>query len=175
MELCASGVNYFRPVPPQRRQEPQHRTEKIRRFLGKIELVDLLDVIAELRKLNQPVPRPLRLPTQAEVNAAEDQLGVKFPADYHRYLLAASDVVYGSLEPGIVTPEAGHLSLVDIAESAWDEMEVPRELLPFCEDNGDYYCLNQAAEVEYWSHNGRTSETWKDLATWIKEVWIEEG
>src|SRR5436190_2703820 len=137
--------------------------------------MNLPGVIAELCERNEPVPKPLRLPTEAEVNAGEDQLGVKFPADYRQYLLSASDVVYGSLEPAIVIPDAGHLSLVDIAETAWDEMEVPRELLPFCEDNGDYYCLNQAGEVEYWSHNGATDEKWKDLATWIKEVWINEG
>ena len=137
--------------------------------------MNLTDVISELRELNEPVPKPLRLPTEAEVTAAENQLGVKFRPDYRRYLLEASDVVYGSREPAIVIPDAGHLSLVDIAETAWDEMEVPRELLPFCEDNGDYYCLNQAGQVEYWSHDGATDEKWKDLATWIKEVWIDEG
>lgn len=137
--------------------------------------MNLSDVIAELRALNEPVPKPLRLPTEPEVNAAEEQLAVKFPADYRRYLLTASDVVYGAREPAIVIPDAGHLSLVGIAETAWNEMEVPRELLPFCEDNGDYYCLNQNSEVEYWSHDGATDEKWKDLATWIKEVWIDEG
>jgi hypothetical protein len=137
--------------------------------------VNLADVIAELRELNEPVPKPLRLPTADEVRAAEDQLAVKFPDDYRRYLLEASDVVYGSREPAVVIPDAGHLSLVEMAESAWDEMDVPRELLPFCEDNGDYYCLNNKGEVEYWSHDGATDEKWKDLATWIKEVWIEEG
>jgi len=137
--------------------------------------MNLPDVIAELRELNEPVPKPLRLPTEVEVKAAEDELGVKFPADYRQYLLAASDVVYGSLEPGIVIPDAGHLSLVDLAGAAWEEMEVPRELLPFCEDNGDYYCLNQNGAVEYWSHDGVTDEKWKNLATWIKEIWIDEG
>src|SRR6185436_14200573 len=137
--------------------------------------MNLSDVLIELRELNEPMPKPLRLPTQNEVSVAEAQLGIKFHADYRQYLLKASDVVHGALEPAIVIPEAGHLSLVDIAETAWDEMELPRGLLPFCEDNGDYYCLNEAGEVEYWSHNGRTDEKWKDLATWIKEVWIEEG
>jgi hypothetical protein len=137
--------------------------------------VNLPDVIAELRELNEPVPKPLRLPTADEVRAAEDQLAVKFPDDYRRYLLEASDVVYGSREPAVVIPDAGHLSLVEMAETAWDEMDVPRVLLPFCEDNGDYYCLNNKGEVEYWSHDGATDEKWKDLATWIKEVWIDEG
>jgi len=136
--------------------------------------MNLPDVIAELRELNEPVPKPLRLPNADEVAAAENQLAVKFPDDYRRYLLEASDVVYGSLELAVVIPDAGHLSLVEMAETAWDEMELPRELLPFCEDNGDYYCLNQNGEVEYWSHDGATDEKWKDLATWIKEVWIDE-
>ena len=134
--------------------------------------MNLSDVIAELRELNEPVPEPLRLPTPDEVSAAEDRLVMKFPADYRRYLLEASDVVYGALEPAIVIPDAGHLSLVDIAETAWNEMEVPLDLLPFCEDNGDYYCLTEAGEVEYWSHNGTTDEKWANLATWIEEVWI---
>jgi|ERR1041385_1569356 hypothetical protein len=137
--------------------------------------MNLFDAIAELRELNEDVPKPLRLPTAAEVTAVENQLGVKFPEDYRRYLLEASDVVFGALEPAIVISDAGHLSLVEMAETAWDEMEVPRELLPFCEDNGDYYCLNQSGEVEYWSHNGASDDKWKDLATWIREVWIDEG
>ncbi|HEX3144294.1 MAG TPA: SMI1/KNR4 family protein [Pyrinomonadaceae bacterium] len=137
--------------------------------------MNLSDVIAELRELNEPVPKPLRLPTDAEVDAAEDQLGVKFPADYRHYLLRASDVVYGPLEPAVVIPDAGHLSLTDIAETAWDEMEVPRNLLPFCDDNGDYYCLTETGEVEFWSHDGATDDKWKDLATWISEVWIGEA
>jgi len=137
--------------------------------------MNLPDVIAELRELNEPVPTPLRLPTANEVNAAEEQLALKFPADYRHYLLEASDVVYGALEPAIVIPDAGHLSLIAMAETAWDEMDVPRNLLPFCEDNGDYYCLNESGEVEFWSHNGATDEKWKDLATWIKEVWIDES
>ena len=137
--------------------------------------MSISEVLAELRDLNEPVPKPLRLPTETEVNLAENRLGRKFPDDYRRYLLEASDVVYGTLEPAIVMPDAGHLNLVEIAESAWDEMDLPRDLLPFCEDNGDYYCLTADGAVKFWSHNGTTDESWKDLATWIKEVWIEQS
>jgi hypothetical protein len=137
--------------------------------------MNLPDILAELRELNEPVPTALRLPTAAEVNLAENRLGVVFPADYRRYLLESSDVVFGALEPAIVTPDAGHLSLVDMAQSAWEEMDLPPELLPFCEDNGDYYCLAPDGTVKFWSHNGATDEAWPNLATWIKEVWIEQG
>lgn len=137
--------------------------------------MNVAEVISELRRLNQPVPKPSRLPTDNEVRAAEEQLRVKFPDDYRRYLLEASDVIYGTLEPAVVTPDSGYRNLVVVAESAWEEMEVPRNLLPICEDNGDYYCLNERGEVQFWSHNGTTDEKWPDLATWIKAVWIDGG
>jgi hypothetical protein len=135
--------------------------------------MQLSEVISELRLLNEPVPQPLRLPTEDEVRDAENRLGINFIQDYRHYLLKASDVTYGTLEPAIVIPDSGYLNLVQVAEFAWNEMEVPRNLLPICEDNGDYYCLNEKGEVLFWSHNGTTDEKWQNLATWIKEVWIE--
>ncbi len=140
-----------------------------------LNLMKLSEVIGELRRLNQPVPKPFRLPTENEVRAAEERLGLKFHEDYQRYLLEASDVVYATLEPAVVAPDSGYLSLIEVAESAWGEMGMPRNLLPICEDNGDYYCLNEKGEVQFWSHNGTADEKWPDLATWIKEVWIEGG
>ncbi len=105
----------------------------------------------------------------------EQQLGVTFHADYRKYLLEASDVVYGTKEPCTVTPDSGHTDLVNVAQTAWDQMGVPRHLLPICEDNGDYYCINEAGQILFWSHNGATDEKWPSLAAWIKQVWIEKG
>lgn len=68
------------------------------------------EVIVELRGLNQPVPEPLRLPTEEEVEAAEERLGIKFTAEYRQYLLEASDVVYGTLEPAVVVPDSGKVT-----------------------------------------------------------------
>jgi hypothetical protein len=133
----------------------------------------LADVIAELRSRNEPVPQPLRLPTDAEVDGAEKRLGVKFPRDYRYFLLQGSDIVYGTVEPAIVTPDAGHLDLTEVAKDAW-KAGVPKDLLPFCESNGDYYCLNSNGRVVFWSHDGATDENWPDLAHWIHSVRIEE-
>lgn len=133
----------------------------------------LKEAIRELRARNKPVPIPRRLPTEAEVNAAERRLGFTFPPDYRQYLLEASDVVFGYPIPAAVPPR-GHDDLVEVAETAW-ELGVPRNLLPFCEDNADYFCLNGEGEVVYWSHDGVVDERWADLASWIQEVWIEGG
>lgn len=137
--------------------------------------MNLDDVIRELRVLNKPVPKPRRLPTPEEIENAERKLGVRFHPDYHKYLLQASDVVYGILEPATVVPKSGHTYLADVAQDAWEQMDVPRELIPICEDNGDYYCMNAEGEVVFWSHNGVTNERWPNLATWIQQVWIENG
>lgn len=133
----------------------------------------LEEAIQKLRSVNESVPKPARLPTESEIAAAEKKLGIEFTADYHQFLLQASDVVYGAFEPAMVTPGAGRLDLVTMAREAW-EIGVPEELLPFCESNGDYFCVQGDGRVVYWSHDGTTDETWPDLAHWIVEVWLEE-
>jgi hypothetical protein len=117
----------------------------------------------------------MRLPTEAEVTAAEKEIGIQLHPDLRKYLLEASDVVYGTLEPVTVTDPSFNTHLPSVCESAWEEMDVPRKLLPICEDNGDYYCMNKKGEVVFWSHDGATDEKWKDLATWIEELWIGEN
>ena len=136
--------------------------------------MNLDEVIQALRELNEPVPQPLRLPTPKKIDEVEERLGYQFHPDFRTYLRQASDVVYGTLEPVTVTPDSGHTDLRRVAPRAWD-MGVPRSLLPVCEDNADYFCMNGRGEIVYWSHNGLTDEKWPDLATWIKEVWIDEG
>ncbi len=132
-------------------------------------------VIKKLRRLNEPVPIPMRLPTSDEVDTAEQQLDVKFTPDYRKFLLEASDVVLGALEPATIADPESHTHLIKIAEDAWNQMDLPKNLLPICEDNGDYFCINAKGEVVYWSHNGTTDEKWADLATWLQEVWIDEN
>ena len=70
-------------------------------------------------------------------------------------------------------PPSGHLDLFEIAETAWSVMRVPRHLLPFVEDNGDYYCFAPSGEVVYWSHNGTTDEKWPTIAAWRQQVCVE--
>jgi hypothetical protein len=137
--------------------------------------MNLTEVISQVRKLNQPVPVPPRLPSVDEVESAESQLGIKFHEDYRQFLLEASDVVYGTLEPARVTPDSGHLDLVRMVRAAWNEDGVQRHLLPICHDNANYFCVSETGEVLNWDHNGPTDEKWPSLAAWIKQVWIEGG
>jgi hypothetical protein len=136
---------------------------------------ELAKVIGELREKNEEVPEPLRLPTVEEVTSAEEKLGVEFPGDYRVFLLTASDIIYGALEPALLTdPDSGD-DLVRLATEGWERVGIPRELLPICEDNADYYCMNEAGEILFWETDGLTGEKWKNMAEWIRKVWIEEG
>jgi hypothetical protein len=134
------------------------------------------EAFAALRERNEQVPTPPRLPTPADVAAAEKALGRPFPPAFRRYLLEASDIVLGTLEPVTIADPESHTHLPDVAAAAWEEMDLPKTLLPLCEDNGDYYCMNKKGEVVFWSHNdGDITETWASLATWIEEVWIGDA
>lgn len=132
-------------------------------------VADLTEMIAELRRINRPVPRPLSLPTEAEVRGAEQRSGVRFHDDLRRYLLEASDVVYGTKEP--VTIDGSHTDIEAVILAA-KESGVPDGLLPICEDNGDFFCMTETGAVAFWSHDGANDESWPDLATWISAVWI---
>src|SRR3954471_22602674 len=94
------------------------------------------EAFQKLREANEPVPKPRRLPTPAEVDAAERDIGVPFHPDYRRFQLEASNVVVGVLEPAVVLPDMmPYLDLRKTVESA-RRIGVPTDVLPFCQDNG---------------------------------------
>ena len=136
--------------------------------------MSLASVIARLREVNQPVPRPARLPSQAEVAAAERELGITVHPDFAQYLLHASDVVYGHKEPATLSDPKAHTHLPDVSRRAW-AVGVPKYLVPICEDNGDYYCVSSSGEVVFWSHNGASNERWRNIEQWISDVWLGDG
>jgi hypothetical protein len=115
-----------------------------------------------------------RPPTDVEISAAERRLGLTFHPDYRAFLRGGNDVGDSVLEPALILPGAGHLDLFEIADAAWNLMGVPRHLLPFIEDNSDYFCLTLTGEVVYWSHNGATNEKWPSIAAWRQQVCIEK-
>ena len=131
-------------------------------------------VLKKLKSLNIPVPIPLVLPSVQEIEEVQKDLGVEFHSTYVKYLLEASDVVFGTLEPATVPVHSGHTYIGKVATEAW-KMGVSRELVPIAEDNGDYYCMNREGEVLFWSHNGVTDEKWSSLGLWIESVWINGG
>lgn len=117
---------------------------------------------------------PFRAPTDAEIDAAEARLKFKFHTDYRAFLKGGGNVGEAALEAAVILPGSGHLDLFEIADEAWGDMELPRDLLPFIEDNGDYYCLTEKGGVVFWSHNGTSEEKWATFDDWYQQVCVEE-
>lgn len=133
---------------------------------------DLSKSIRRLRSHAKQLPIPRRLPTEGELKEVEARLGRNFHPDFRRYLLEASDVWYGHKSPVTIVNSNSHTFLERVAESAWNGYGVPTALLPVCEDNADFYCMNDRGQVVFWSHDGSTEELWGNLAIWIDAVWL---
>jgi hypothetical protein len=130
------------------------------------------EIIDMLRDSNQPVPVPLDLPDEDVLVEVEEQILLPIPRDMRTYLLEASDVIYGSLEPVTAADPYSHTYLPEVAAVAWS-LGVPRYLVPLCEDNGSYYCVEPEGEVVLWRDGDLTDETWPSVWHWIHDVWLE--
>jgi hypothetical protein len=129
-------------------------------------------VIEKLKGLSIDTPIKAKLPDDLLIDEYEKKLGLKFPVDYRKFLKEASHVFVGTLSPLTVSENYNvygevYYSFIELNNLGF------RDLLPICEDNGDYYCLAEDASVVFISHDGYIDESWPDLATWIEKVWIE--
>jgi hypothetical protein len=133
------------------------------------------EVIEQLRELNEPVPVPLDLPDEDLLVEIEEQLLINLPFELREFLLKVSDVVYGRLEPVTVTDPQSHTYLPEVASVAWS-LGLPRELLPICEDAGNYYCVEQDGTVLLWDGDDEelTDEHWDSVWHWVRDIWLEQ-
>lgn len=132
------------------------------------------EVIEQLRELNEPVPVPLELPDEELLVEIEEQILINLPFELREFLLKVSDVVYGRLEPVTVTDPQSHTYLPEVASVAWS-LGVSRELVPICEDQGNYYCVEQDGTVLLWDgeEEDLTDDSWDSVWHWVREVWLE--
>jgi hypothetical protein len=130
-------------------------------------------IIDELRRRSEKVPVPLELPDMDDIIDAEEQLFISLDGACREFLLAVSDVVYGSLEPVTVADPNSHTYLPEVAATAWS-LGVPRDLIPICEKQGNYYCADENGEIVFWE-NGELSDEqpWKDIWEWAEWVWLK--
>ncbi|MCL6417512.1 SMI1/KNR4 family protein [Aestuariirhabdus sp. Z084] len=130
------------------------------------------EVIDELRERAETVPFPVELPTEDELVEVEEQILIPIPFAMRQYLLNASDVVYGSLEPVTASDPQLHTYLPEVAALAWS-LGLPREYIPLCEDKGRYYAVDEGGEVLLWSEDGIAEERWETVWHWVHQVWLE--
>lgn len=130
------------------------------------------ETLKRLRASHQPIPVALELPDHDQLVDVEEELLLQIPRDMRDYLLHGSDVVYGSLEPVTAADPHSHTYLPEVAAVAWS-VGLPRHLVPLCEVNGNYYCVEPDGEVRFWRDDELTDESWSDVWQWVREVWLE--
>lgn len=132
---------------------------------------EILETLERLRAAHQPVPVPLELPTEDGLVEVEEELLLPLPRELRHFLLTASDVVVGSLEPVTAADPNAHNYLPEVAALAWS-VGLPRHLVPLCEVHGNYYCVEPEGHVLYWREGEFSDETWDDVWHWVREVWL---
>jgi hypothetical protein len=114
------------------------------------------------------------LPDDRLIKYYEQATGFKFSNDYKKLLKNTGNAFVGFLSLLVLNPKGEeHYGELQNAIREGREIGLPESWLPICEDNSDYYCLTPNGEIRFWSHDGDVDEKWADLATWVKEVWLE--
>lgn len=129
------------------------------------------DVVDELRENAQELAAPLELPDEDMLVEIEEQILVPLPYEFREFLLQVSDVVYGSMEPVTVTDPNSHTYLPEVAANAWAQ-GMPRELIPVCEYQGEYYGISEDGEVVRWTDGEVTEDSWPSIWLWARDVWL---
>ena len=133
---------------------------------------DIDEVLDLLREHNESVPVPLELPDEERLVEIEEELLLPIPRDMRTFLMEASDVVYGSIEPVTAADPHSHTYLPEVTAVAWS-LGIPHYLMPLCEVNGNYYCVEPEGEVVFWRNAEQTEETWPSVWHWVRDVWLE--
>lgn len=129
------------------------------------------ELIDELHEVAESVPVALELPDHDQVVDAQEQILMPLPADFREFLMTATDVVYGMLEPVTVADPLSHTYLPEVTATAWSQ-GMPREMIALCEYRQGYYCVAQDGEVLYWSDGGYSEDTWENVWYWVRDVWL---
>ncbi len=131
------------------------------------------DVINELEIVSNNQRQNYVLPNDELINEYEKEIGLKFNKDLKKAFKEISNIFYGTLDFVAITKNKQFYNELSKVLNNARAAGVSRDWIPICEDNGDYYCLLPDGTVRFFSHNGITNESWENLASWIKNVWID--
>jgi hypothetical protein len=112
-------------------------------------------------------------PTDLEIEEAQRKLNFTFPIEYIDFIKSGYDLGDTALEALEIKSPDSHVDIYAAITDAKKYYELPDDLLPICEDNSDYYCLNLSGEIIFWSHNGVTDEKWKNIVVWRNQMIAE--
>ncbi|MCO6555551.1 hypothetical protein BGI40_08165 [Snodgrassella communis] len=132
----------------------------------------LAKVIEQLKELSNGEIINVPLPDDNLLDDYEKEINFCFSKEYRMLLKEANNIFYGTIELLLVTKDKKYPSELSLVLNEAREQGLPENWLPICQDNGNYYCLIPDGTVHYWTLDGYSNDSWKDLADWIEQVWI---
>lgn len=138
---------------------------------------DLDYAIYQLRKRDEEVPVHAKLPVIENLEKMAQELnfdiGTEIPFDYVHYLLTASDVTFGLLEPVQILDEKSKYNYLPELINEMKAYGISKEGIPLCDDNGDIYYMTKDEKIILYSSETREKiDQWENLADWILNEWI---
>lgn len=129
-------------------------------------------VLKQLKQAHYTPLVPLELPCEDDIIDIEETIYVQIRGEFRDYLLEASDLCVGSLEPVTAADPQSHTYLPDVAAAAWDA-GVPRELIPICQIANGYYCLDMEDQVVLWQDGVTDPGSWPSFWAWAEDIWLD--
>ncbi|GFM35112.1 hypothetical protein DSM101010T_34770 [Desulfovibrio subterraneus] len=129
--------------------------------------IDCVVMLAKENALRPPCP------SDFIIDKFQAKYGVNIHKDHRALLSRVSNIFFRHYELLTITEREDSASELSEALLFLRENGVPKDWVPVCESNGDYFCVDSDGVVHFWSHNGPTDEKWESLAHWVKQVWID--
>lgn len=138
---------------------------------------DLDYAISELRKRDEEVPIHAKLPVLENLEKIARELnleiGKDIPSDYVHYLLDASDITFGLLEPVQITDNESKYNYLPELMEEMKAYGIDNKGIPLCNDNDDIYYMSKDKKIHLYSHELKKEiDQWENLADWILNEWI---
>ena len=115
----------------------------------------------------------ITLPTDDEISEAQEKLGFTFSIEYIQFLKSGYDLGDIPLEALEIVNPPTYANIYTALNDARKHWNLPKNLIPICEDNSDYYCLSESGEVIFFSHDGGTGEKWENVSIWRNKMIAE--
>lgn len=124
-------------------------------------------------------PSDWEKPTADELDRIQSTFGIRYPQEFVEFQLAEchrtpmGDFAFDNF--GWAQANLGPMeNLSDIVCDA-QEVGVPKDLAPFKQDNGDFFCCSQTGSVVIWDHNSNMIEKdkryqWASFTDWLSQT-----
>lgn len=135
---------------------------------------ELFEQLKDLGWQDEDIP----LANESEIEKIEYELGISFPNSYKTFAKSYLSIGLRGIQ-FLPLSSSEPMYLLSELNNARNYFDLPNHLIPFINDNDDYYCfdLNSNSsdyKIVYWSHNGSTNEKWDNFLDWIEKCLIGE-